>query len=491
MPDTAQTVPLFGFGVGTKSPNVSAQMRTNLYVEKYDDPDKSAMALYSRPGLKRFTVANADSGGPIRGAISDAISSGAGAETAWFAQGRSIVGIFPDGSFNSSGVNLSTSAGVVRSAQIGTTGVCADGVTGYKFDVSNPSVPVVVDLAIFPQAAAFPFTTKSVTACASRIIAVDPSNIGRFRWSAAGDVTTWNALDFATAESSPDPLSAVFEMAGTLLLIGTQTIEFWAPAAAGAAGQLPFVRTGGANIQWGTTALDTIRKCNDSMIFLGRNQGGARQVVQIRGYDAQPISTADVEADIATEPLLDAATALFMVVAGHAFYVLNLSTHSWAYDMRTGTWAKWLTDGARFAGQWSLVALNQILVTDYRDARVYTLDTSTFADDGAVLVREVVSKHASANLARISCRELAIDCETGLGSTDGTAPVSPQLMLSWSKDGGHTWGNEVWQSLGPVGNYKARAVWRNLGRSRDFVFKARIADAVKVVLIGAAAIFAP
>jgi hypothetical protein len=490
MPDSAQSIPLFGVGVGTKSTNVSAQMRTNLYVETYNDPDKTQMALFSRPGLLRFGLYDNDGTGPIRGAVADALSTDATIECAWFVQGRTIIGILADGTFNASGVDLLTSSGVVRAAQAGSVGILVDGTTGYYFDISTPASPSCTDLSTYPQAASFPFTTPSVTSIASRIIAVDPAEIGRFRWSAAGDPLTWDALDFATAESAPDPLSAVFEYGGQLLMIGTQTIEFWAPAATGASGQLPFLRVGGANIQWGTTAIDTIRKCNDSVIFLGRNQGGARQVVQLKGYEAQPVSTPDVEADIATETSadLDAAVAMFTVVAGHAFYILNLSDRSWVYDVRTGTWGKWITDASRFGGQWSLPAFGTILVADYRDARVYEFDADTYKDDDNTMTRQVISKHASANLARLSCAEVRIDCETGVANN--TVPA-PTITLSWSKDGGHTYGVDVTQPLGIVGGYLTCTVWRLLGRARDFVFKVTVTEPVKVVIIGAAAIFRP
>ena len=489
MPDTAITVPVFGFGVGTKSPNVSAQMRENLYIEKPDDPDKTPIALYARPGLNNFTN---EIGGTVRGAIANPT----------FAEGDAVVfciaaaGVVPsvtqrylaDGAGDglAGAGTIQTSEGPVRAAQLGTQSLFVDGVSGYIYDFDLNDV---TDLTTLP-AAASPYGTKSATACASRIIAVDPAELGRFRWSNAGDPTTWDALDFATAESSPDVLTAVFEASGQLLLFGSQTIEFWAPSASGASGLQAFSRVGGANIQWGTTSIDTIRKCNDSVCFLGRTGGGNLQVVQLRGYEAQVISTPDVEYDIAQDPTTGSATAIFAVTTGHAFYIINLSTHSWVYDFRNGTWGKWTTGGSRFAGQWSMSAFGKLIISDYRDGRIYTLDPETLTDDGEVIVREVISKHGWANLARLSLRELAIDCQTGVGINDGQGD-DPQIMLQWSKDGGHTWGNEVWQSLGAMGNYLTRTVWRNLGRSRDWLFKLRVTDPVKTVIIGAAAIFKP
>ena len=59
-------------------------------------------------------------------------------------------------------------------------------------------------------------------------------------------------------------------------------------------------------------------------------------------------------------------------------------------------------------------------------------------------------------------------------------------MLSISHDAGHTWGVERWTSAGKIGEYRTRARWRRLGRTRDTVFRVRITDPIKVVLLGAA-----
>jgi hypothetical protein len=61
-----------------------------------------------------------------------------------------------------------------------------------------------------------------------------------------------------------------------------------------------------------------------------------------------------------------------------------------------------------------------------------------------------------------------IDLETGMGLTDD---ADPQIMLSWSDDGGHTWSQEHWIGAGKTGQYTRRAIWRRLGRSRDRVWR--------------------
>jgi hypothetical protein len=58
-------------------------------------------------------------------------------------------------------------------------------------------------------------------------------------------------------------------------------------------------------------------------------------------------------------------------------------------------------------------------------------------------------------------------------------------MLDWSDDGGHTWSNEHWASIGKIGEYKNRARWKRMGRSRNRIYSTTITDPVKTVMIGA------
>ena len=64
----------------------------------------------------------------------------------------------------------------------------------------------------------------------------------------------------------------------------------------------------------------------------------------------------------------------------------------------------------------------------------------------------------------------------------------PQVMLRWSDDGGHTWSNEHWKSMGRLGSYGTRTIWRRLGMTtklRDRVYEVSGTDPVKIAILGA------
>jgi len=57
--------------------------------------------------------------------------------------------------------------------------------------------------------------------------------------------------------------------------------------------------------------------------------------------------------------------------------------------------------------------------------------------------------------------------------------------MRWSDDGGSTWSNEHWKSIGKIGKYKNRAIWRRLGMTRDRVFELVVTDPINAVIVAA------
>jgi hypothetical protein len=72
--------------------------------------------------------------------------------------------------------------------------------------------------------------------------------------------------------------------------------------------------------------------------------------------------------------------------------------------------------------------------------------------------------------------------------------IDPQVMLRWSDDGGHTWSNSHWRSMGKTGAYGTRVLWRRLGMTlklRDRVYEVSGTDQTKIAIMGAELIVSP
>ena len=86
---------------------------------------------------------------------------------------------------------------------------------------------------------------------------------------------------------------------------------------------------------------------------------------------------------------------------------------------------------------------------------------------------------------------LGVVQDDGLSLAIETTPVvgaNPQLLLRWSDDGGHTWNGERTVSMGRIGQYGTRAIFRRLGMTlklRDRVYEVSGTDPVKIAIMGA------
>jgi hypothetical protein len=124
------------------------------------------------------------------------------------------------------------------------------------------------------------------------------------------------------------------------------------------------------------------------------------------------------------------------------------------------------------------------MVGDYANGKIYKLDKDNYTDDGQQVRRLRRAPHLVADFQRQYFDELQIQFQPGLGLSTGQGD-NPQAMLKWSDDGGSTWSNEHWVTIGAIGRYANRAIWRRLGWARDRVFEVSISDPVKAVIVSA------
>jgi hypothetical protein len=477
--DRLTTIPLFGRGFSSQSALVTTQKLVNAYRSPGIDPDKSPLPIYGTPGLDlQF-----DLGAPVRGGIviDDFI---------YVAVSNHFYGV------NSAGTILishSIAPGFslpVYFAWNGTQLMFVDGMNGWIFTPSTAAFAQIVDVD-FPQVS----NGQSPTTCAwlGGYFFVSIGGSGKFQWSAVNDGTSWDPLDFATAETAPDNLIRIEADGGQLILFGERTTEFW--ALSGDANVMR--RVGGSGIEWGGVASRTVAKFTTGLAFLAQNRLGEVQAGVLNGYQFQPFSQSDpdINHDINNRSRADlqAATAFSYFMNGHAFYQLNFPDKSYLYDALTDSWSQMSsssTFGARHYADVRLALSQQPYVTDYRNGFIYLLDENTYTDNGDPIITELTTKHIWNSGNRLTVRELALEIEAGDGTQTGQG-ANPQIMGSWSNDGGQTWGNEIWNGAGQIGAYQQRAVWRNLGRARDFAVKFRISDPIKRVVIGATAAVQP
>lgn len=191
----------------------------NRYFEENPTNLAEQVALLSRPGLRKFlTVGD----GPIRTIYSQ---PGSFDDALFVISDTVLYRIDTDETITSIATGLNDAPGspsMAATAQIGGTPAylyIADGEALYVYDGATTTAVTVPDGA----------GIISVGVIASFVICVvSPGNglNGRFYWIEPGD-TTIDALNFATAERSPDPAFSVRVVGDTFWLLGQNSTEMW------------------------------------------------------------------------------------------------------------------------------------------------------------------------------------------------------------------------------------------------------------------------
>jgi hypothetical protein len=235
---------------------------------------------------------------------------------------------------------------------------------------------------------------------------------------------------------------------------------------------------------------------DNQIYWLGKDARGQGMVFRASGYIGQRVSTHAIEWQMQEYANIGDAVGYTYQQDGHSFYVLNFPTANttWVFDAATGAWH----ERASFAlGQFNRHRANSQMffnatnaVGDYQNGKLYKFDLEVYADDGQPQkwLRSWRALPTGANnLTRTIQHAMQLDCETGVGLNTGQGS-NPQVMLRFSDDGGHTWSNEHWKSMGAIGEYGNRTIWRRLGATmkiRDRVYEVSGTDPVRIYIMGA------
>lgn len=331
---------------------------------------------------------------------------------------------------------------------------------------------------------------------ATQVIWVDGFFIFIIKNSNTFYVSEWNslivsALDFASAEGSPDTIMAIIALRRQVLIFNGRTCEIFSNTGNAS---FPFERVEGGFIENGLLAEWSLAKIGGVVAWLGRDESGQGQVNVASGASHQRISTHAIEQAIKSYANPEDATAYTYQDGGHNFYVLNFAEATWVYDFSTKLWHERAYTGTagleRHRSEFCVFFpnLGVHIVGDYDDSNVYQFDDETKTDNLNMITRKRTFPHVSNGKKSLFHESLKIDMKVGVG-LDGAATLQgndPQGMLKWSDDGGKTWSNEEWASLGKIGEYETEVEFRRLGMAKiSRVYDFTITDPVDVVLMGA------
>lgn len=273
----------------------------------------------------------------------------------------------------------------------------------------------------------------------------------RMRASGLND-TSINTLDTAFAESKPDGLLRVIALGKNLYACGPQTIEIW-PNAGNATG-FPFSYLD--TIPRGIAGPDAIagfeNDWSNAIIFAGSDN----VVYRINGNIAEPISNPSVSKDLERLSDKNSLKAVVYGHEGHAIWALSCDDWTWCYDIATGSWFERASyDRNNWRASAAVKCFGAWVIGDDQTGKFGIIDSEYGYEFGDPLIFEAVSSTMSGFPSRASMPRLDLDVMPGVGVATGSDPIetSPLVSVSWSRDGGATFGSPVVREIGAQGKY--------------------------------------
>lgn len=373
----------------------------------------------------------------------------------------------------------------IRDNNAGGYAVIVDGPNGYTYNIATSEFELIRDPAFLG---------------ADRVAFIDgwwifrEPNSQTFYTNFPQYSITFNGTYFALKDGFSDNLITLIENKEQLWLIGDKTTEVWYDAG----GQyFPFQRLVGTMMQTGCKATHSVARFNsngtDGLIWFGRSERGENVICLTNGFTVGVVSTPAFGAEVATYAVTSDAIAYTYQEDTHEFYVLTFPTAdvTWVYDSQSKLMSKRLSYdpySQTFHRERANAYLNfrgKRLVGDYQCGAIYQMTRQAYTDAGWPILAKRRSPHVwdKGQRGRVFMASLQLDFAMGGGNASGLG-ANPQAGVAISRDGGKTFGQRWFRSLGAIGQYRIRAMWRKLGFGRDNVIDLEVIDPVNRDLIG-------
>jgi len=300
------------------------------------------------------------------------------------------------------------------------------------------------------------------------------------------DGITWSGLNITTISLFPDNVvSMKVEHRYVWFFSAKKAVAYYNAGA----GFPPFIPVQGEFLETGSGAMSATVQLDNTLFWLTRDERGKMEAHRL---GQGRVSTHATEFAWQQYTKTSDAVGWTYQENGHSFWVLYFPTPSetWAYDVSTGLWHErsfFVTANGSTIADRAMCHTEAFagvhLVGDWASGNVYLLSSSYYDDAGATIRGFRRSPTVSKDNRWIYFQQIEFIMQTGVGgwaADDPTHTAPPQIMLRWSNDGGKTWSNTYYLSLGYLGEYEKRVIKRMLGRGRKRIFEVSWTDPVPI-----------
>lgn len=307
-------------------------------------------------------------------------------------------------------------------------------------------------------------------------------NSHTFQVSALEDATTWAGLDIATISYFPDNLvSLICDHNEMWVWSGKKALGYYVSAGLTFP---PLIPIQDAVVENGSGATFATVQADNSILWLDQDERGFMVARRLNGYSGERISTHACE--FAWQKFKTTADAVGWTYQefGHTFWVIYFPTANatWVYDLSQNLWHQrgfWVAATGQYVadrGMCHTFNFGKHIVGDPFSGNIYELSSSYVTDDGSPIRGNRRSPTLIKGNKYFYFDEIEFIMETGLQcvpaifEADNVTPRAPVIMLRWSNNGGKTWSNTYYLSVGLAGEFDLRVIKRMLGRARKRVW---------------------
>jgi hypothetical protein len=298
--------------------------------------------------------------------------------------------------------------------------------------------------------------------------------------------TSINLLNQITINSASDGCVRGIWFAQTLFLFTPSRCEAWTDTANPTG--FPFSRS--AVIPRGLINAQAIAGYESNFTSTLMWVGSDSIVYSMRGYVPYRLSTNDMERRIQDVSDKTTLRANVYMNDGHAFWQLSSSDFTFVYDITNSVWQERNSHAQSFSRiEQSIYAFGSWIVGDYATGNIGIIDGDAFSEYGNSHQWEITSLPVVQFPKTMTVPRFDANFITGTGISDGVGQTEtdPVVSISWSKDGGATFGAPVQRALGRGGKNGQVVTILQTGQVTRYgrVWKMKVADPVYVGLMGA------
>lgn len=274
-------------------------------------------------------------------------------------------------------------------------------------------------------------------------------NTQKWYFSAVLDADTWDALDFGSAESSPDNILDMAVSNDTMWLFGSNSTE---PHANTGDADLPYQRFEQRIFPKGVKATGTVVAL-DNTLYCVTSDGLASRL----GETLERISDNGIEERIAQSETI---SCFGFVFEGHSFYCIRLDAGTFAFDVSTQQWCEFQSDGSNFRGRCACMSGTTAILGGDNDGTLWTFGGYLDGDDA---LTRLFTAGAHIDGGTLIVDNFMVEANVGWTEQLSGQGSDPVIEVRFSRDGGATWGDWRPVSLGAQGRYRNKAELRRCG----------------------------